>query len=153
MAGVECQKFLCAQFERGGDVENVEAAMTAGNRVLCGEPLGFAPSRGEVAQDDAETGAANPSLGLDLKAFGRGIGAFDDVQSQSGRRGVRAVLRRVYRQHSLRSRSSINFCFGQERPFRQVAWDMEDYVLISKTRRPKAADLSIPKPMVSIVLY
>lgn len=35
----------------------------------------------------------------------------------------------------------------------QAAWDMGDFVLVSTRGGPKAADLYIPKPMVSLVLY
>ncbi len=40
---------------------------------------------------------------------------------------------------------------GRELP--QNAWHRSDYVLISTRGNPKAADLYIPKPMVSVILY
>ena len=39
------------------------------------------------------------------------------------------------------------------RPFRQSSWNRQDYVLIATRGGPKAADLYIPKRMVSIILY
>lgn len=39
------------------------------------------------------------------------------------------------------------------RSFTQVSWNRKDYVIIATRGGPDVADLYIPKPMVSIVLY
>jgi hypothetical protein len=42
---------------------------------------------------------------------------------------------------------------GASREFQQLAWHRSDYVLIATRGGPKAADLYIPKPLVSVILY
>jgi len=73
-----------AEHDAGGLEEDHGFAGSGIGFVVAGESAGL--------HEPAEGAFDDPAFGLDDEAFGRGVGAFDDVQPQCGMRGVRAQI-------------------------------------------------------------